>query len=488
MEAARSDAVNRRLAAILAADATNYSGLVAQDEESALRALALHRTAIDDAIAAHSGRIFATAGDSVLAEFQSPVQAVRSAIEMQRALGEVNKGLRAPMRFRLGVNVGDVVVDGSNILGNGVNVAVRLENLAPPGGICVSANVRDHVLGKVDCRFRDLGTQFLKNIPRPVRAYQVIDSADEQETLTRSLRSFSRQVAAGALAVTLLVAVAGWYMLSRPADGQSPAAPVLAQREAPDPKREELLYWESIKHSSEPAELRNYLARYPQGAFVELARTRLEGIVIGQAQAEEEKAAAARRAEAERVRQEAARAKTEAEAAIARAASEQSFVAQLRAEADRAAAQAAAAARAAEEAQQNLASTQHAFGAIGGERVTLVRTVSPFDGRWAAEMSCYASADQPMSTTQLPVRIQFREIRIEQGQVGLPGYFRAYGSITEEGAFQLLGVSLPRTQRIVGIEDSVRVSGRTVDQNRLEANGTVGERRCSLALNRLAAQ
>jgi len=121
-----------------------------------------------------------------------------------------------------------------------------------------------------------------------------------------------------------------------------------------------------------------------------------------------------------------------------------------------------------------------------GERVTLVRTASPLDGRWTGELSCYASADQPMSSTQVPARIQYREIRIEEGQVGLPGYLRAYGNINDEGSFQLQGMSLPRTQRIVGVEDSVKVSGRIVDHNRLEANGTIGERRCSLALNRLS--
>jgi hypothetical protein len=127
---------------------------------------------------------------------------------------------------------------------------------------------------------------------------------------------------------------------------------------------------------------------------------------------------------------------------------------------------------------------QSSYASLGTERVTLVRAASSLDGRWTGELSCYASADQPMSSIQLPVQIEFREIRIETGQVGLPGYFRAYGNINEEGTFQLQGVSLPRTQRIVGAEDSIKVNGRTIDPNRLEANGTVGERRCSLALNR----
>ena len=482
-----SDAVNRRLAAILAADATNYSGLVARDEETALRALAVYHASIADTIQTYGGRIFATAGDSVLAEFPSPVQAVRAAIEMQRMLKQPHaQSASQPMLFRIGVTVGDVVVDGDNILGNSVNVAVRLENLAPPGGICVAANVRDHVLGKVDCRFQDLGTQFLKNIPRPVRAFQVITHGSGRESLVARVRRFLPLVAAGSAAAALLAATATWYALSN-SFAEVPQEQNAAQTDALNGKREELLYWESMKQTTEPAELRNYLAKYPKGAFADLARTRLEGILIGQSRVAEEQAAEAKRAEAEHAQQEAKRQKHDAEAAIARAASEQSVVARLRAEADQAAARAAATANAAEEAQRKLARTQGTYASLSGERVTLVRTASPLDGRWAGELSCYASSDQPMSSTRLPARIQFREIRIEEGQVGLPGYLRAYGNISDEGAFQLQGVSLPRTQRIVGIEDPIKVSGRIVDHNRLEANGTIGERRCSLALNRLTS-
>ena len=487
-----SDAVNRRLAAILAADATNYSGLVARDEETALRALAVHRSGIDDAITRHGGRIFATAGDSVLAEFSSPVQAVRAAIQMQRVSKEANarNTPRAPMLFRVGVNVGDVVVDGDNILGNGVNVAVRLENLAPPGGICVSANVRDHVLGKVDCVFQDLGTQFLKNIPRPVRAFQVIANISGEDSFVAHLRALSPQLAAGTAAAVALVAIMAGYVMSIPSGGVSATGPaaVTVPSAAVDAKREELLYWESIKQTGEASELREYLAKYPRGTFAELAEMRLEGILIGQSRIAAEKAAAARRAAAEEAQQEAKRLKEEADAAIARATSEQSIVARLRAEAEQAADRAAATAKAADEAQQRLARTQNAYASLGSERVTLVRTVSPLDGRWTSELSCHASAEQPMSSLHLPVKIEFREVRIEAGQVGLPGYFRAYGNISEDGTFQLQGVSLPRTQRIVGIEESVRVSGRALDSNRLEANGTVGERRCSIAFSRLAAQ
>jgi hypothetical protein len=110
------------------------------------------------------------------------------------------------------------------------------------------------------------------------------------------------------------------------------------------------------------------------------------------------------------------------------------------------------------------------------------------DGRWSAELSCDASADQPASVMQIPVQIQFREVRIEQGQIGLPGYFRAYGQIGEDGNFQLQGTSLPKTQRIVGNENAVRASGRTLDADRMEANATIGKRNCSIHFSRISGQ
>jgi len=156
-------------------------------------------------------------------------------------------------------------------------------------------------------------------------------------------------------------------------------------------------------------------------------------------------------------------------------------------EADAAAGRAAAATRAANEAQQKLARSQNSPFGSTGERVTLVRAVSPLDGRWTADWSCEASAEQPAGTIRMPAQIQFREVKIESGQVGLPGYFRAYGTVAEDGTFQLVGTSLPRTQRIIGVEDALQIAGR-LEGERLEGTGTLGKRRCSFLLTRVAAQ
>src|SRR5262245_38305367 len=145
------------------------------NEEKTLKVLAVHRAVIDGIIAFHEGRIVNTAGDSVLAEFASPVEAVRCAVEMQDSLKTRNDSLPEDqrMQFRVGVNLGVVMVKGDDLLGDGVNIAARLESIAEPGGICVSSAVYDQIAGKLDLGFVDIGTQSLKNIPRPIQAYRI---------------------------------------------------------------------------------------------------------------------------------------------------------------------------------------------------------------------------------------------------------------------------------------------------------------------------
>jgi TolB-like protein/class 3 adenylate cyclase len=167
--------VERKLAAIFAADIAGYSRLMARDEVGTLARLKACRAIIDGLIASHRGRIFNTAGDSVVADFASAVDAVRCAIAVQAAIATENAGVIAdePMQFRIGVHVGDVMVDGHNLLGDGVNLAARLEALAEPGAICVSAVVRDQVGNKLPLVFDDLGEQQVKNIAQAIRVYRV---------------------------------------------------------------------------------------------------------------------------------------------------------------------------------------------------------------------------------------------------------------------------------------------------------------------------
>src|SRR5271170_3026539 len=168
--------LQRRLAAILSADVVGYSRLIGIDEAGTLARLkAIRRELMDPAIAAHSGRIVKLMGDGVLVEFASAVDAVTCAIEIQRQLRERDAGgcETNSIQFRIGINVGDIIIEGEDILGDGVNIAARIEGVAEPGGISLSEDAWRQVQGKVAATFVDAGEQSLKNIARPVRVYRV---------------------------------------------------------------------------------------------------------------------------------------------------------------------------------------------------------------------------------------------------------------------------------------------------------------------------
>jgi adenylate cyclase len=169
------DRQQRRLATIFAADVFGYSRLTAENEEETHRTLKAHRAVIDRLIARHDGRIFTTAGDSVVAEFGSAVEAVRCAISIQEELRVRNAEMHENRRmdFRIGINVGDVLVDGDNLYGDGVNIAARLEDIAVPGSVYISGSVFALVKNKLSYAFEDIGPQTVKNIPEPVPAYRL---------------------------------------------------------------------------------------------------------------------------------------------------------------------------------------------------------------------------------------------------------------------------------------------------------------------------
>jgi TolB-like protein/class 3 adenylate cyclase/tetratricopeptide (TPR) repeat protein len=168
--------VGRRLSAIVAADVAGYSRLMGLDETGTARILREHRVIADAVVAKHGGRIVKTTGDGLLIEFPSVVDAVECAVAVQTVMAERNEGVPQDRRmlFRIGINLGDILIEGDDILGDGVNVAARLEGIAEPGGICISSSAYDLVRGKIDVEFTDLGEQSLKNIARPVRTYAVM--------------------------------------------------------------------------------------------------------------------------------------------------------------------------------------------------------------------------------------------------------------------------------------------------------------------------
>jgi adenylate cyclase len=215
--------VERRLAAILAADVAGYSRLMGADEEGTLDRLKAHRREfVDPKIREHRGRIVKTTGDGMLVEFPSVVDAVRCAVEVQRAMADRNaetpedKGIT----FRIGINLGDIIADGEDIYGDGVNIAARLEGLAEPGGICISRVVRDQIRDKLPYPFEDMGEQSVKNIARPVRAYAMSDNAvastplvpaEAQRHPARQRISTQRAVIAASTVAVIAIGITTWW-------------------------------------------------------------------------------------------------------------------------------------------------------------------------------------------------------------------------------------------------------------------------------------
>jgi len=259
-----SERVERRLTAILAADVAGYSRLMGVDEEETLARLKAHRReVVDPRIGEHRGRIVKTTGDGLLAEFASVVDAVRCAVEIQDGMAKRNADVPPDRRieFRVGINVGDIIIDESDIFGDGVNVAARLEALAQPGGICVSRMTRDQVRDKLALTFEDLGEQQVKNIARPVRVYQIVTDAAVRQAATPALggrrRVLRRVIAAGTAALILLaIGAAASRRFYPPHPAPTAAGPPAAPSSLPDKPSIAVLPFANL--SGDPAQ--DYLA------------------------------------------------------------------------------------------------------------------------------------------------------------------------------------------------------------------------------------
>jgi len=232
--------MKRKIAAIMAADIASYSKLVAEDEEETLRRLESYRAVFEDFVTRFSGRIFNTAGDAILAEFPSAVDAVRSAIDVQESLRTRNLAYPASrqMCFRIGITIGDVVERNGDLLGDGVNIASRLSGLAEPGSLCVARTVYEQVANKLSVGFLDIGEQEVKNIPTPIHVYALALGEQDRHALSRHKKGSSLTWPVAVTAASLAaVAVAGlfYFTASRPggpAGTDVPSATVAASEPA----------------------------------------------------------------------------------------------------------------------------------------------------------------------------------------------------------------------------------------------------------------
>jgi class 3 adenylate cyclase len=498
--------VKRKLAAILAADAVGYSRMMAADEEGTMRILSAHRSMIDGIIEFHEGRIINTAGDSVLAEFASPTQAVRCAVEVQDALKTRNDALPEgrQMQFRIGVNLGDVMVKGEDLLGDGVNVAARLESIAEPGHITISSSVYEQIAGKLDLGFVDLGEQSLKNIDRPVRAYRVERGGLRGTRPARSGRAPALWIGVGLLA--LAIAAAAAWLLVRPLNGPGDAA-VQAQAEAEIAKAradaEEARKAAALAQASADAANRaleeQRLAESRARAQAELAAARNEAETTRRKAAAELAAAteARRAAEAARVNEsrraaeaasKAAELQRTAEEAARSSKSKQLADAQRAAEAKRAT-EAAAASRAAK--ANRAADAKRDAEAVEARRAQDAKrlaaavpaaSTAAAPRTWSGYFSCEQSGSTPQSSWYAVITANDKSFSVGYGQTNKPGSLLMHGERQDDGALTLAGTGISGSVGSYGQTHPAQFSGR-FGGNSYTGKGYLGSRACSLSIS-----
>ena len=429
--------IRRKLTAILSADAVSYSRMMSENEEQTLRILADHRRIVDAIIQAHEGRIVNTAGDSVLAEFLSSVEAVRCAIEMQEALKTRNDALSVDQRmlFRIGVNLGDVMISGTDLLGDGVNVAARLQSIAEPGGICISSSVYDQISGKINLDFADLGEQNLKNITRPIHVYQL--TGTNATLRPKAVAAAGKHgIAWGMAGLVIVVAVLAlvWYFL-RPAPQKTlPTAEPSTQ---------------SMTRELEQTRLEAERAR----AQAELEKARAEGQVARmQAELELEKA----RSEAEQIKR---RSEAETRSKAAPAPRPEPLATPAVPPAPLAGAVQEPVSRPAEPPAKPVAAP------------------SP---QWIATLSCAAYEDRPESRLRQPVAMRDGGFVFERGEAGQPGYVFLQGRVVD-GQLTMIGNVISGAPATLGRPGGARLSG-SFDGRGYQLQGKLGRRPCSLTL------
>jgi len=454
--------VKRKLMAILAADAVGYSRMMGEDEVRTVRVLSDHREVIDALIANYGARIIGTAGDSVLAEFGSTVDAVRCATEIQEAIRERNEKLpeHERMWFRIGVNLGDVIVSEADMHGDGINVAVRLESIAEPGGVCISSSVYDQITGKLNLGFTDIGEQNLKNISRPIRAYRfagpVPPIVPKLAKRAPRRRSAARWFWGAVAALTIVALAAVWQAdLLTQRSAAEDAATAEAARRAED---------EGRRRAGERAKMETELAR----ARAEAEAARKQAVAVAEAQ---------RALEAQRASEaELARARTEADA-IRRDARAQALAAsRAREEAE----QSAAKAKALEEATARAAAEAQTQQQAVAKPVT---ASASYDGDWVAVQACPATRRAPEARARLPTTISQGVVQVRRGKPGENGYVSLDGKIAADGSLAIRGVLIPARAQYGRDERPVHYEGR-LEGDQFLLRGEIGQRPCTLALNR----
>jgi hypothetical protein len=420
-----------------------------------------------------------------LAEFGSAVEAVRCAVEIQEALKTRNEALPEDHRlqFRVGVNLGDVVVKGEDLLGDGVNVAARLESIAEPGGVCIASSVYDQITGKLDLGFVDIGEQNLKNISRPIRVYRVAGTGipvrpAPAKTAVPGKGPLWAGVGVSVVVVTALAIAwqSGWLSVGAP---RAPAEPAKMQAASEDLQRQAAAAAEQAQRQTQSA-----AGDAKRNAEIEAELTRVRAEAEAAAvRAKAEAAAARSRAEAD-----ALLAKAQAAAAATRAQSEADKF-RSAAEADKAKAEQAqreAEAKVAEMTRPSASSTPPASPMPGTASRGAQPRAGTYDGAWMVGRACEAFEELPTLSDRWRVTVQGGEFDIERGGRGQPGYWHITGKPAADGTLVLAGTGISRNQKHAGRQVQARFEGR-LTEDRFVLQGNFGGRACTLTLARAGA-
>ena len=498
--------LKHRLTCILAMDAVDYSRLVNEDETAALRLLAAHRAVIDGVIAYHGGRIANTAGDSVLAEFGSVVDAVRCAVEIQDALRTRNEPLPEAQRmpFRIGINLGEVVVKGQDLLGDGVNVAARLQAIAAPGGVLVSSSVYDQITGKLDLGFQDMGEQALKNISRPIRAFSVSGAGQPVRRALADRVATGKRRALAALGALALLAIAGgvawqqgWFGAQRPTEAR-PAAPdpakakleadlAASEKARVQAEQRATLSDADAIRARAAADAASLRAKAESDAAGVKAKVQSEVATLRAQATQDASRSKASDAEAIRARAEAdaaaLRTKAASDVAAAKAKAESDIAAmQAKAAQDAKAAQEAATAKAAQDAAdakaaQEALATKAAQEAVAKAAAAPAADAARRDGMWVMTQQCSANQFSPGFTRSADFQVRGGEFTIERGARGQPGYNIVRGRPASDGKLVLNGEGIGSQGRGLGQPFPILLEGRWTG-DRYVLRGTWGGRVC----------
>ena len=456
--------IERRLATIMMADVAGYSRMMGEDEEGTVAVLRGHREIFDALLKAHRGRVFNTAGDAILAEFPSAVEAVRCATEIQTALRTRNEHLTPERRmwFRIGINLGDVIVQGDDLLGDGVNVAARIQTIAEPGGVCISGSVYDQIQNKLTLQIRELGEKSFKNIAQPIRTFSISDDGALPVPGARWRRLRKGPIIATIVGLIALVASAGvasWFYQDYSRRAEADARQSAEAQRAAEAQRKSDVDKASAAAAQHEAKLL---------AELQAAKDALTQAETSKRKAEQDRAAseaAQREARLQAELRSAKDAQQRAEASEKKAEDERKAAAEALRLAAAAAATAKAAAKAAEaRAEPRLAAAQLA----PAQPAAAGKGVERFDGAYLGRM-CSLNADKSPRCWQTALQVQNGTLsstwmsRFNNNPAHAKGTIAADGSVT----LALDGYTV-NGQALVG-----NISGSWAD-NAISASGAWG--------------